>query len=406
MSRCITIVGAVLVIWVCPQIATADSLSLAPSPLVDHPVQHPLEGRSGAVWRSRTGAWGENLAEETLRLRGFNEIHEIKNGAGNGIDRIAIKRGIGGGIIEAKFVEVKTTRASKPKLGDTRYGGVQMSRRWLASNLSQMRRSGDGRIRTLALELSQFRKASGRPIESLGELIHVNPRTLSLSGYSPDGTGERYSESIERLLENVRKHTGSRDTRYWAGSSLSVLPQVRSSDMSSWLGKSVSEQSSRELVRNSGRATMETRSAILRSSHSVTNTKALRGSAGRISVLVALTLDAKDSFDTENAYRRGVISVRQRNVQHATTLGGMAGAYMGAYTGVAAGAWLGTFGGPFAYITVPAGGLLGGAIGGIAGYTAGSSIAEYGAMAWYRSIDTSVKDKFEVAWLESKCPSF
>ena len=94
---------------------------------------------------------GREFCRETYRLRGFNEIHEIKNGSNNGIDRIAVKRGPSGQLLDIKFVEVKTTRSASPRLNKTRYGGTQMSRKWLAANLKEMRTSGDPALKKLAL---------------------------------------------------------------------------------------------------------------------------------------------------------------------------------------------------------------------------------------------------------------
>jgi len=389
---------ACLVLLAAPRLAQAKSFVVAASPFVEHPVHHPIQSRSSSVWRSRVGTWGENLAEESLRLRGFNEIHEIKNGSNNGIDRIAIKRGPNGEILDAKFVEVKTSRSARPKLGRTRYGGTQMSRKWLATNFSKMRSSGDPVLKKLALELSRFRKVSGMPIESFGEIAHVNTKTGRITGYSADGRAVKYSQSIERLLKNVQAKAGTQQARNWATRTLSQWDQIRSARMSNWLGKSASQQSSKLVLSSSGRGLAATRMAVLRQSRSAMATRVLQRSAGRIAIVVALAMDAKELFDTEYAYRTGAISVRQRNIQLVSTLGGMGGAFAGASAGGLTGAWVGGFGGPIAWITVPAGGFFGAVIGGVGGYFGGSAVAGYGATAWYNSIDASVREKFELAW--------
>jgi len=387
-----------------PRSTQANSFAVAASPFIEHPVHHPIHSRSGSVWRSRVGAWGENLAEESLRLRGFDEIHEIKNGSNNGIDRIAVKRGPNGEILDAKFVEVKTTRSAKPKPGRTRYGGTQMSRKWLATNFTKMRSSGDPTLKKLALEISRFRRASGLPIESFGEIAHVNTRTGKFTGYSADGRAVKYSQSIERLLRNVQAKAGTQQARSWATRTLAQWDHIRAARMSNWLGKSAAQQSSKLILSNSGRGLAATRTAVLRQSRSAMATKVLQRSAGRVAIVVALAMDAKELFDTEYAYRTGAISVRQRNVQLVSTLGGMGGAFAGASAGGVTGAWIGGFGGPFAWITVPAGGFVGAVIGGVGGYFGGSAIAGYGATAWYNSIDASVRDKSEIAWLGETGP--
>jgi|GEM_PF-2599487 hypothetical protein len=384
-----------------PEIANARTFGVATSPFVDHPVQHPIQGRSSSVWRSRVGTWGENLAEEFLRLRGFNEIHEIKNGSNNGIDRIAIKRRPNGEILDSKFVEVKTSRSTRPKLGMTNYGGTQMSQNWLANNFSKMRSSGNPALKKLALELSHFRKVSGKSIESFGEIIHVNTSTGRITGYSADGRAVRYSQSIERTLRNVEAKAGRQEARSWATRTLSQWDQVRAVRMSNWLGVSVPQQSNKLLLSNAGSGISATRTEVLRQSRSTAARKLLLRSAGRIALVVALAMDAKELFDTEYAFRTGAISVRQRNIQHISTIGGIGGAFAGASAGGLTGVWVGSFGGPFAWITVPTGGFIGAVVGGVGGYFAGSEVARYGATAWYNSIDASVREKFEVGWINT-----
>ena len=383
-----------------PAILQAKSFASSSSPFVEHPVQHPLDGRTGYKWRTGVGSWGENLAQESLRLRGFNEIHEIKNASNHGIDRIAIKRGVDGKVVDAKFVEVKTTRSSKPTLGKTRSGG-QLSRNDLARHLRNMRNSGDPSLKKLAVELGRFQRSIGRSVESLGELIHVNTKTGRITGYAADGKLVRYSVSIERLLKSLLAKAHMPHVRDWASRTLAQWDQIRSTRMSMWLGKNVAQQSRAAVLTTSGRAASASRVAVLRQSRSAVSTRLIQRSAGRIALVVALAIDAKDLFDTEYAYRTGRISVRERNVQLASTLGGMGGAFAGAWAGGATGAWLGGFGGPFAWATVPAGGFVGAVIGGVGGYFGGSAVAGYGATAWYNSIDASVRDKFETAWLNT-----
>jgi len=371
-------------------------------PLVDHPVSHPIASRSSGTWRTSVGAWGENFSDQVLRLRAFNEIHEVKYGANNGIDRIAVKRSPTGQIKDVRFVEVKTTRSSRPKLGNTQYGGRQMSRRWLAANLRIMRNSGDPSLRSLALDISRFRKAADVSIESMGEVMHVNSRTGRLTGYAADGRTMRYGQSIERHLKNIQTKAGSTIARNWATRGLAEFDQIRAKGMTDYLGKTAAQQSRRSIVSTSSKnigAARSARSAVLRQSRSKVATTILKRSAGRVAVFIAVAMDAKEIFDVEYAYRNGTISVRQRNIQLASTVGGMGGAFAGASGGMVAGAWVGTIGGPFAWVTVPVGGFLGGVIGGIGGYFGGSALANYGATAWYESIDGSVREEFEIRWL-------
>src|SRR4030065_26554 len=96
-------------------------------------------------------------------------------------------------------------------------------------------------MRRLALDISRFRKASGRSIESLGEIMHINPRTGSVTGYLADGRTVKYSPSVERLLRNVQR-ASSKTARNWATRSLAERDQIRAGRMSSWLGKAGGQQ--------------------------------------------------------------------------------------------------------------------------------------------------------------------
>lgn len=414
-------IGFLFVAMMLSPCAHADGMRILQSPLVDHPVLHPSEGRSAYVWRSSAGRWGENLAQETLRLRGFNEIHEIKINGNQGIDRIAIKRGTDGSIKEVKFVEVKTTRSPKPRLGHTQYGGQQLSRKWLAENLKRMRNSGNPELRKLATELGRFRRSSGLPLESMGELMHVNTKTGRLIGYAGDGKTVKYDDSIERMLKRIQRRGSTAEVRASAVRHLSGFDQVKAASESSWLGRSAAKQSERAVLSSSlGKsAAKQSERAILRSAATGTNAveaaalvqgrrvlvkKVILRSAGPIAMLASVAADTKELYDTESAYRSGAISERQRTIQMLTTLGGAVGVAAGASSGAAAGAWIGAFGGPVAWITIPAGGIVGGVIGGIGGYFGGSSAAGYGATSWYHSIDEAIRYKAELAWLSSRAP--
>ncbi|MBX3422259.1 MAG: hypothetical protein KF752_11955 [Pirellulaceae bacterium] len=402
MQRVLPMLLLYAVAAISPAILLAQGSVFEAGPLVDHPVSHPITSRSSGTWRTSVGAWGENFSDQVLRLRGFNEIHEVKHGSNNGIDRIAVKRSPTGQIKDVKFVEVKTTRSSRPKLGHSRYGGRQMSRRWLAANLRIMRNSGDPALRSLALAISRFRKAADVPIESMGEVIHVNSKSGRLTGYTADGRTMSYGQSIERLLKNIQAKAGSTTARYWATRTLAQFDQIRATGMTDYLGKTAAQQSRRTIVSNSSRNISSVRaasSAVLRQSRSQFASTILKRSAGRGAVFIVLVMGAKEIFDVQYAYRNGTISVRQRNIQLASTVGGMIGTLAGAKMGMVAGAWIGTLGGPIAWATVPVGAFTGGVVGGIGGYLGGSALANYGATAWYESIDGSVREKFEVSWL-------
>lgn len=400
-----TIAGIVITFLTLDPAVNADTVGFLPSPLVDHPVQHPSGGRSASRWKSSVGSWGENFAEQTLRLRGFDEIHEIKAGGNQGIDRLAIKRGSDGAIKDVKIVEVKTTRSSKPRLNRTESSGTQMSRKHLADNLRKIRNSGDPKLKNLARELSQYRKSSGLPLEKMGEVMHISPQNGLVTTYSGDLKTMKSVVSAERMLKQIQRRGGSVGARRWAGRTLAGWDQIRSQNMTNYLGKNVVKQSRSAIIANATRSAGSIEAAVLRQSRPILTKKILQRAAGPIAIAMSLAFDAKEVFDTEYAFRTGAISGRQRNVQLLTTFGGAVGAFAGASAGSAAGMWVGAFGGPFAWITVPVGGFAGATVFGIVGYFGGSTITGYVGSAWYRSIDASVREKFEQSWLSTSLPN-
>jgi hypothetical protein len=385
--------------------AAAQDYFFSNSALVDHPALHPVASRTISSYKSGVGTWGEQLIEELIKKRGFNEIYEVKNSKNNGIDRIAIKRKPNGEILEVKFVEVKTSRSPKPKLIETRTSGTQMSRKWLADKLNDMRRTGDPELRKLALETSRFHKASGLNLMSSGEVIHINTKTDKLVTYAADGRTVKAEMNVTRLLTTLQKRGSTPEMRSHAVRQLAMWDQIKATSQSSYLGRSATQQAKNALVEQiarSGSDFGDISDSVSRQSRSKQVTALVKRSAGRIAVVVSLAIDAKELFDIEYAYRSGTISLRQRNTQIASKIGGMAGAAAGASAGAMTGAWIGTAGGPFAWITVPTGAIVGSAVGGAAGYWGGSTVATMGANAWYDSIDFSVKERVEIAWLQSK----
>lgn len=382
------------------------TLGLVPSSLVDHPVNLPTGSRTASVWRQKVGAWAENVADQTLRLRGFQEVYEIKTAGNHGIDRVALRRGPDGVIRDVRLVEVKASRGRKPTLKQTQYGGRQMSRKWLAQNLRAMRNSGDASLKKLALEISRFRKASGVNVEALGEVMHFDTRNGRLTGYFADGRAVRYSQSINGLLQDIQTKGRSSATRRWATRSLAAWDQIRHTGMASWLGKSTADQSRTALLASRGRTGATVRQSILRQSRGAATRQVLGRAAGPLATVIALALDVKEMADTERAYKGGAISLRERNIRQITKLGGMSGAFAGAWAGAAMGTWIGAFGGPFAEITMPAGALIGMTIGGIGGYIGGSAVAGYAATSWYDAIDASVRHGFERDWIARPIPDF
>jgi hypothetical protein len=386
--------------------AHGDTVGLLNPALVDHPVSHPASGRSPSGWRTKAGAWGESFAGETLRRRGFQEVHEIKTGSNHGIDRVAVKRSPDGLIRDVKFVEVKTTWGSRPRLGETKYSGRQMSRRWMADRLHAMRRSRDPRVSGLAKEIYRYSKGSGRSLESFGEIMHVNNRTGKYTRYRTDGKSILSSGSIERLLKQVVQQRASSPTaRAWAARSLATWDQIRQTQMTGWLGSRSSLQARRALLARVGTNTLALHQ-LSNQARRIALRRMLARAAGPIAAIVAFAVDAKELADTEIAYRNGAISLRARTIRQLTTIGGMSGALVGVWAGGVTGGWLGAFGGPFAEITVPAGIFLGATVGGIGGYLGVSAVTGYATSAWYDSIDSRIRERVEREWIATPLPKF
>lgn len=383
-------------------IADADSFYIADSPLVQHPISLPISKRSSYRWRSDVGAWGENFAENILKLRGFKEVYEIKNGKNNGIDRIAIKRGLNGKIIDVRFVEVKTSQSLTPKLSMTKYGGKQMSRKWLASNLKALLNSGNSNLRKLALEISLFRKSQNIQIDAMGELIHINPKNLKMAGYAPTSGSSLYDESLDKLLLKLSKSESS-DVRKWSKKSLNSLSMIQSTNMSDWLDKSQLRKKA-ILKSASNQSINKTRRVLRKASGGVRVTKLLRRATGRIALVVALAMDTHEVYEKFNSYNSGNISVRDWNKFIIIKIGGVGGAFAGAWVGGELGAWAGGFGGPFAEFTVPAGLIIGGGLGAVIGYWFGESMMSYGANAYYDSLDAEIRNLVEIEWLKETIP--
>lgn len=385
-----------------PSVGYGQGYSLFTNQLIDHPIYHPAENRTVSSYKRGFGAWGEDLVEKNLKLRGFDEVFEVKNGKGNGIDRIAIKRRPDGSILDLKVVEVKTSRSSKPKLNVTKTSGVQMSRDWLAEKLKQMRRSGDPNLKKLALEIWRFSKSTGRNYLAVGEVVHLNPATDRMVTYAADGRTVKSEMKITRLLEDIQKRGSTKQIRDSAARDLAKYDQLRAMNQSSYVGKQASKELALESATRNQRMSKTLRNVVAtRANTSKQIATILKRSAGRLALFVAFAVDAKELFDIEYAYRNGAISMRERNIRLLSSVGGMAGAMAGASAGAVTGVWIGTLGGPFAWITVPAGGFVGGTVGGVAGYFGGSAAAKMGIESWYANVDASILNKAEIAFLQS-----
>lgn len=382
LARMAPIGFGILLVIAAPAAAQTQLAAIIPSP-VEHPVSTPTEQRTPYAWRKGVGAWGESFVDETLRMRGYDEVLEIKCPGDQGIDRLALKYGRGGRLIDVKIVEVKTHRGTRARLSSTRRG-QQLSRPWLAQKFTVMRRSGDPRLRQMAREISRFRRERGLAIESLGELHDVNTRTGYYVRRDPLSGRQLSSDSIDRFLRRIQRGRDSIASKQWATRSLANWDQIRSLSEGLWTGRQ-------------GTA----RAQLLDDAVGISSAQALRPAtgislrriariAGPLGAAAAAAMDAHQVYSQISAYRRGEISRRAAVVVIARSTSGIAGAAAGSTAGAA----IGMAGGPVAWATVP----VGAAVGGIGGYFAASAVAGVIADRWYGSIDEKVKQATD-AWL-------
>ena len=365
-----------------PAPAQSSLATLVPSP-VDHPVASPTAPRTSHAWRNQSGGWGETFVDETLRMRGYNDVREIKGPGDQGIDRLALKYSPAGNLRDAKFVEVKTHRGTRARLSSTRRGR-QLSRAWLTEKYRLMRRSGDPRLRQLASEINQLRRQRGLRLESLGELHDVNTRTGRYTRREPLSGRELSSDSIDRFLRRIQRGPVSPPSKRWAALSLAHYDQIRSMDESLWTGRA---GAARSQVLNHTASAGSARALRPAASKSLSR---LARVAGPLGVAAAFAFDARELYAHASAYRRGEIGWRAMVMTATRTGSGVAGAVAGAKVGT----WIGAYGGSAAWITVPGGALVGAA----AGYCAASSAAGAVTDAWYSRVDEETKQTTD-AWL-------
>jgi hypothetical protein len=342
------------------------------------------------------GRFGESLARESLRLRGY-EVVDTKLPGNRGIDLMGVKRTPAGTISDMKLAEVKAHYgSSKPRLGQTRVGR-QMSRQWLADRLRALRASG-AQGRRLALDISRFRRAKGIPLERLGEIHDFNFRTGKYTIRDPVSMAERAGPmSIKRLLKDISTHSTQPASKSWAMRHLSRFDQIRQARMGSWLAAS---SSTRALNRVSS-----TRVALLLEKEALRGTRrALARAAGPVGLALAVAMDANEIYGHVRDYRLGKLSRREFIIALARSGGGIGGAWAGAAGGGWAGAQIGALGGPWAWVTVPGGAAIGMMVGGYVGYLGGSYVGEFTAQAWYGSLDRDVRERVSKWFKETSSP--
>ena len=389
-----------------PGAASAQLTAAVPSP-VDHPVMSPASYRSPYAWRISTGDWGESFVDHMLRLRGFDEVLEIKFPGRQGIDRVALRYNASGQISDLRFVEAKTHRGVAARLADTQ-DGLQLSRKWLYSRLRQMLYSSDRRCRELGNEISRFLEATGMPIEQFGEFHELNTRTGRYIRWNPLTGAELSNESLERLLRRMKTRLPSESTRRWAREAHDSWEKIRATSMGDWLasdalltGDTVLADDALLAGKAVSRRRLLQRGAVeglpeIAETATGRSLRRLGRAAGPIGIAVAAALDAYELYSHEMAYERGEINRRERNIRLSKSVGGLAGAW----AGMAAGAYAGSFGGPYLEVTVP----IGAFVGGITGYFVGSAATKTVASAWYSHIDDNVLQRVDARIVSTPYP--
>lgn len=355
--------------------AFAQFAAVVASP-VDHPVSMRPAELTPHLWKSRSGAWGETLVNQIYKLRGFDEVLEIKRPGGQGIDHLALKYDTTGKLIDVRFGETKTHFGGEAKLSNTKMG-TQLSLAWLNDKLQAMRNSGDPRLRGLVVDICRFRRQRSVSIQSLGEFHDLDVQNGRYVRRNPISGVPLSSDSIKRSLARMKRGVLSQNHRRWATRSLSQWNQISRTSMERALTRNGTARIA--ILRhpfNSGLARM-TRTTASQSLRRVARV------AGPIGAAVAFAADSHEIYSHVMAYRRGDMNRRDTIVAVSRSGGGIVGAGAGA----AVGGGLGAFGGPIAWVTIPAGAT----IGGIVGYFTASTAADTITHAWYSNVDEKVK---------------
>jgi Holliday junction resolvase-like predicted endonuclease len=384
--------GSVLAVFFCVHAASlpAQVVPLPVRPPVDHPFVVGDSVRTMTTWRKGVERFGETLAEESLRLRGYEVINHKLPG-NQGIDLIAVKRSASGAVADIRLVEVKTHYGrSVPRLGRTQ-AGVQMSRTWLAEKLLELRSTGpDGR--RLALEISRFHRTGGVPLESLGELHDINlriDRYVLRNSVTKEVRAGPFS--VDRLLRNVVAYSAQPEATTWARRCSGRWNEIQSARMSDWLQQSARSRAFDKVS--------QTKLAALGECQALQGAKrAWARAAGRIAIVVALAADAFEVYGHVRARSQGQITRREFMLALSRSGGGITAAWASAWAGAQAGGWLGgAVGSFFGPGGIPIGALLGAgigsAIGGIGGYFGGSYAAGSVGEGIYRVLDQRTRDE-------------
>lgn len=375
--RIVFVMAAIL--FVAPA-AGAQIVGSPGSELTDHPAVASTTATTAAAWRNRTGAWGETAAKKALRLRGYNQVYAPKLPGDRGIDLIAVRRGPGGTVTDARLVEVKTHNGyGVRQLSSTRQGR-QMSDAWLRSRLNRMKTSSNPRLRTLADEIDTYRGVRNLSPQQMGEVIDINTNTGTYTIRDPSTRGMITHGDTADLFRNLKRNAPQYRTRRWAAKHLNYLDHIHGTNMTRWMN------------RNPRVSTVLPEASWLRG---IRATDDIIAYVIPMAAAADVIVDGYEAYYAYSQYSEGKISRERMWRTHIKVAGGFIGAETGAITGAYIGGQVGTLGGPFAPVSATAGSIVGGVTGGIAGYMAGRAAGAYAADAWYDRLDETVKNDLD-----------
>ena len=191
-------------------------------------VPHPFIERTGAVVTRQLGDFGESFVAAGLRARGF-QVADGNIGV-NGIDHIAVKRASSGGIVDIRFVEVKTRQGLPEfKLAVTR-DGTQLSDGWTRPRLERIvREHPNAATRRLASDVLETMKARPAIVrrELHGIAVQSNRYVVMMVDDAGHVTGMVAEGRLTSLLKMLSNHGTSEETRAAATRHLAQFDQLQ-----------------------------------------------------------------------------------------------------------------------------------------------------------------------------------
>lgn len=218
LLRCL--VSGVAAVTLCGPSADAD-ITLTP---------HPAIARMHGVITKQLGDFGESVVGAELRARGFEVING--NIGVTGIDRIAIKRGPTGELMDIRFIEVKTHQAIPDfELAITKNHGLQLSESWTRNNLERIVHNHPNlQTRRVASEILDHMRSQPAIIkrELHGIALKSNRYVVMTVDHSGRVTGIAANGRLSGLLKDLATRGSTTETRAAALQHLAKFDQIQS----------------------------------------------------------------------------------------------------------------------------------------------------------------------------------